>query len=234
MGEHGLGGGLGLRRFRAPRLGEVDEVLALDERVSHHLLRVVGIAPGEKVELFDGQGRAALAELIGVQGGRARLRQLGDVAVARGPEVTLLLGACRHGPLDTSLRMATELGVASIVVFEAERGVVRGERAERWARLVESAAAQSGRADIPSVAAAPSLRLALAELEPGASRRVYLPRGPRRDPPSRPCVLLVGPEGGLSPAEVEAALDAGFVPEGLASPVLRVDTAVAVVLGRLL
>jgi 16S rRNA (uracil1498-N3)-methyltransferase len=130
------------------------------------------------------------------------------------------------------LRMATELGVWRIQPFEAARSVVRGERVARWERIVEAAAAQCGRADLPEVRAACSLAEALRALPPDGERRVLVPGAAGLPPPAPPCVLLVGPEGGLDPREVEAALAEGFQAEGIGSTVLRVDTAVAAALAR--
>lgn len=221
-----------MRRFRAPLLPGEDQELLLDEASSHHLLRVCGIAPGERVELFDGTGGAASAELVGAQGGRARVVQRGPGRREAPREIILLIGLSKHAAFDTLLRMATELGVWRIQPFEAARSVVRGERVARWERIVESAAAQCGRADLPEVRAACSLTEALQGLPAGGERRVLLPGGPALSPPSAPCVLLVGPEGGLDPREVEAAVAQGFQAEGIASGVLRVDTAVAAALAR--
>ncbi len=222
-----------MRRFRASLLPGEDRELLLDEAASHHLLRVSGIAPGERVELFDGAGGAATAELLGAQDGRALLVQRGPDRQEAPREIVLLVGLSKHAAFDTLLRMATELGVWRIQPFEAARSVVRGERVARWERIVESAAAQCGRADLPQVRAACSLSEALRDLPSQGERRVLVPGGPLRPPPAPPCVLLVGPEGGLDPSEVQAALSHGFLAEGIARNVLRVDTAVAAALGRL-
>jgi 16S rRNA (uracil1498-N3)-methyltransferase len=221
-----------MRRFRSPALPGPDLELLLDEAASHHLLRVSGIAPGERVEVFDGAGAAATAELVGAQGGRAVLVQRGPVRREAPREIILLIGLSKHAAFDTLLRMATELGVWRIQPFEAARSVVRGERVARWERIVEAAAAQCGRADLPEVRAACSLAEALRALPPDGERRVLVPGAAGLPPPAPPCVLLVGPEGGLDPREVEAALAEGFQAEGIGSTVLRVDTAVAAALAR--
>lgn len=223
-----------MRRFRAGALPGEDQELLLDEAASHHLLRVCGIAPGERIGLFDGAGRAATAELIGARSGRALVVQRGPSQEGAARDIVLLVGLSKHAAFDVVLRMATELGVRCVQPVEAARSVVKGERVARWERIVEAAAAQSGRADVPEVRAACSLVQALDDLPEGGDRRILLPGGPGRAPATPPCVLLIGPEGGLEPREVELALSRGFQAEGIGSTVLRVDTAVAAALARVL
>jgi 16S rRNA (uracil1498-N3)-methyltransferase len=80
---------------------------------------------------------------------------------------------------------------------------------------------------VPLLAEPEALLVAAAEVPATADRRLAVPGGPRRGPATGAAALVVGPEGGLTPAEIEALGAAGWVPAGLASQVLRVDTAVA-------
>ena len=61
-----------MRRFVTSHIPDVGEFVQLDEEVSHHLLRVTGIAPGEQVELLDGAGVVAIAELIRARAAKGR------------------------------------------------------------------------------------------------------------------------------------------------------------------
>ncbi|RME27299.1 MAG: 16S rRNA (uracil(1498)-N(3))-methyltransferase [Deltaproteobacteria bacterium] len=204
----------------------------LDPAESHHLLRVTGIAPGEAVVLFDGRGRQARAELVGTRSGRAVLRQLDEVELVRLPPLVLLVGVGKHPAMDTIVRMATELGATTIQPVLVERSVARGDRGPRWRRIAAGAAAQCGRADVPDVRPVVGLTRALADLPADLERRVYTPSAHRQAPPSTPCALLLGPEGGLSPGELSEATAAGFVADSLGPTVLRADTAVAAALAR--
>lgn len=223
-----------MRRFRAPVLPGPGLPVTLEEDSSHHLLRVTGVAPGEAVLLFDGAGQEAEAVLVGADAGRARLTQVGAARAVAVPEVHLLIGVSKHAAMDLLLRMATELGVRRIQPVLTSRCVATGERVDRWERITESAAAQCGRAELPEIAPVRRLDQALAAVPLDLERRVLVPGGPRRAPAVPPCALLVGPEGGLSEAEVQQAVASGFSPEGLGARVLRVDTAVAAALARLL
>ena len=146
--------------------------------------------------------------------------------------------------MDLVVQKATELGVRSISPVVCARTVVKLDsvRAERriahWRAIAVHAAQQSGRTRVPEVAAVEDLDTWLART--GAGRRIVL--SPRGDasladlaPPAAgmPVRLLVGPEGGLSPGEVERVRDAGFTGLRLGPRVLRTETAALVALGAL-
>lgn len=215
-----------MRRFATAHVPEVGDFVCLDEGVSHHLLRVTGIAPGEEVELFDGTGLTAVAELVDVRAGLAQLRILShDRPGQVQTEIHLMMSQLRANVLDTVLRMATELGVSSITMVQAERCVARGDKRERWNRIVQSAAAQSGRAVWPSVHPPVTFdeALTLGDKEiglicvPGTVEPLATTDNTVR--------LLIGPEGGWSEAELGQAAQQGWLARGLGEQVLRADTA---------
>ena len=130
---------------------------------------------------------------------------------------------------------AVELGIGNIQPLASERSVVRlsGERAEKrvahWQGVVISACEQSGRNRVPEVAPIrPLLDWLGQQGEPGL-RLILSPTakiGLRDLPkPTGNITLLIGPEGGLSPAEAEAAQRYGFTPVQLGARVLRTETA---------
>ena len=173
--------------------------------------------------------------------------------------VTLALGMPANERMDTLVEKATELGVARIVPLVCERSVLRvaGERAERkaahWQAIAVAACEQSGRNRLPQIdtpmrlhdwlgavgpagaaSAAPSNA---APTAPAVGARLLLsladdtlPLATRRPAAGEPLLVLSGPEGGLSPAELAAALALGFAPVSLGPRVLRADTAPLAVL----
>lgn len=222
-----------MRRFRVHPLPPPGGQTLLPLAVSHHLLRVVGIGRGEAVGLFDGQGGAAVGQLLDVVGGQA-LIEVGAHTAAPLPSPTWLLqGLPKHDAFDTIVRMATELGATHIWPILAARTVARGDRRDRWVRIAEAAAAQCGRAEIPEIAAPMALSAALSALPAGIAGRVFVPGAPAEPAADGPTALLLGPEGGLTDEEIDLALAAGFQAEGLGSRVLRADTAAAAALARL-
>lgn len=222
-----------MRRFRAGPLPAEGGRVTLDAETSHHLLRVTVVARGERVVLFDGAGLEAEAELVAMAEGLAVLECAAPAPGQRGEAVWLLPALVRHEAFDTLMRMATELGVTHVLPVLAERSVARGERADRWRRIVASSAAQCGRADLPEVLEPAPLVGALSRLPEGLERRVYAPGGERRSPPRGACALLLGPEGGFTSLELEIATGRGFLLESLGPRVLRADTAAAAVLARI-
>ncbi len=224
-----------MRRFLASVLPSAQHpIVTLDVGVSHHLLRVTGIAPGEAVELFDGQGSGCEAVLEAVCAGRAVMRWSGERAVAVLPSRWLLAGMLRGPAFDTVIRMATELGVEHIWPVLLSRSVARGDRMARWERIAAAAAGQSGRAALPQLRSPAPLDRCLAALPDRIRRLVFLPGAPLTTPSPAPTALLLGCEGGLTGAETEAALEAGFTPAGLGMLTLRADTAAVAALSRLL
>jgi 16S rRNA (uracil1498-N3)-methyltransferase len=148
-------------------------------------------------------------------------------------QVHLAIGMPANERMDWLLEKAAELGVAAIWPLLAERSVLRpgGERAQKkqahWQAVAIAACEQCGRNRVPPVhaiqplagwlAAQPRPGLVLS-LRPGAPALAVHAGG-------NPVTLLSGPEGGLAPAEEEAALARGWQPVHLGPRVLRADTA---------
>ncbi len=220
------------RRFLTGHLPSRDDVVVLSQTVSHHLLRVVQLPRGAKLVLFDGRGYEAEGELVGAEDGLAHVRLLEDPrAVRSGHPLVLLAGLPRKPAWDHSLRMATELGVTEIRAFPAQRSVVRSGNSERWARVVEAAAGQCGRSDVPRLTPFPSLADALEDLP--EQRLVCVPGEPSGKVHDTGTAVLLGPEGGLTDLELQRAHTAGFTAFGLSRWTLRADTAVAAALALL-
>ena len=214
-----------------------DQTLDLPPGPARHL-QVRRLQPGDELRLFDGHGGEWQAEVLAMGRQQVRVRVGAHEAVERElPQpVTLALGMPANERMDWLVEKAAELGAAAIQPLVCERSVLRldGERAERkrehWQAQAVAAAEQSGRTRVPRVGR--PLRLAewLPTLTAEPVRRWLLsPLGARPLPaaaaPAAPTLLLSGPEGGLSPAEEDAALAAGFQPVQLGPRVLRAETA---------
>ena len=235
---------MSLRILVAParlREGEVE----LGDADHHYLSRVRRAATGDAITAFDGAGRAATGTIAAIEPDRTVLR-LGPVAevAAPPPHVTCLLPLIKGERLTLCLEKLVEVGVDAIVLYRAERAVVRlegeraGSRRDRLAGVLRAAARQCGRAAVPTLDGPVPLPDALAAAAPAEVRWLAIAGA---DPPSvthRPgaIAILSGPEGGLSASELGAAGGAGFVPVGLGPYVLRAETApiVAVAHARIL
>jgi 16S rRNA (uracil1498-N3)-methyltransferase len=221
-----------MRRYLAQDvLGETGSTARLSADNSHHLLRVNLTPRGSTVLLFDKTGREAHAVLVDVQGEFAVLELIETAqAIEKMPALVLLQGQPKRPALEQLLRMATELGATEIRIFKGVHSIAKGENLERWKRVITGTVAQCGRHTGPSLGYFDSLETALKDLAPG-SRTICLPG--EGTPSTRPeaSVLLIGPEGGFHPNEVQLAKENDFKPLGLGQFVLRCDTAVAAAIG---
>ena len=224
-----------MRRFPCSTpLPEPGEVVSLTPEDSHHLLRVNLTPRGTEVILYSPDGLQARAILIDVIQDIAQL----EICEAPQPQTTLtpkilLIGQPKKPALDHILRMATELGCTEIRVFEAQRSIAKGDHTDRWLRVTEGCLSQCGRTSGPKLTHHKNLQSALDEL-PDQGLWICLPdSNPIPDRRPEGSVVLIGPEGGLSPTEVELALERRFQTLRLGHQVLRCDTAAAAALGLL-
>ena len=220
-----------VRRFLTPKIPAEGEQVQLGKDVSHHLLRVTGIAPGEAVELFDGSGLSCRAELVSVADGMATLKVTEMLETKESPhQVHLVLAQTRANTMDTVLRMASELGVASIQVVQTHRCVAKGNKIDRWVRIVQSAAAQSGRTVVPLMHPPVAFEELIARVE--GARLICSPGSSVGPPVSGDITLFVGPEGGFTAEEIDEAVACGWDLVGLGETVLKADTAAIVAVAR--
>ena len=228
-----------------PLVGEPPE-LTLAAGAARHV-QVLRLQPGEALTLFDGSGDEWSAELLRIGRSEVVVRLLTRQPVARELPfaVTLAVVMPTNDRMDGIVEKATELGVAVIRPLVSERSVLRlsAERAEKkvahWQGVAIAACEQSGRAVLPQIAPVLSLSAWLKQLgAPVADQRRWLlsPTAAQAialQSPAAQTLVLSGPEGGLSPAEEQAARDQGFIAIQLGPRILRADTAPLAVLGWL-
>lgn len=209
-------------------------VLALPAGAARHV-QVLRMQPGDALTLFDGRGGEYEAQVEHMGRSEVRVVVGAHHAIEReAPRaVHLALAMPANERMDWLVEKASELGVASIAPLVAERSVLRlaGERAQKkqahWQAIAVAACEQCGRNRVPVVHPVQPLAGWLAaqatpgwmlSLRPGTQAIAALPR-------PEAVTLLSGPEGGLAPAEEEAALGRGWQPVNLGPRVLRAETA---------
>lgn len=245
------GNGDDAMRTRNPRL-HVDLPLSsgkrirLPEAASRHLTRVLRLGSGDAVTVFDGGGGEYEATVARVAAGTVEVDLGAHRAVDRESALVVELGQgiCKGDRMDLVVQKATELGASAIRPLLCRRTVVKldAARAERriahWRAVAVHAAQQSGRTRVPEVGGVenPDSWLSRPAAGPGivlsphaADSVADLPR----PGPGSTVRLLVGPEGGLDPREVECARAAGFIGLRLGPRVLRTETAALVALSVL-
>jgi 16S rRNA (uracil1498-N3)-methyltransferase len=215
-----------------------DALVAGELRVAddehHYLGRVRRARVGDAVEIIDGSGRRAAAVIERITDDATTLRVADpETIVSRPPHVRALVPLIKGDRMDVCIEKLVEVGVDSIVVWPAMRSITRllddGRREGRLTKyraLVQAAARQSGRAQMPEVSHARDLTAAIATLPPGD--RIVL------DPASDSALVIgtspdvtiaSGPEGGLTTSELEQLVAAGFTAAGLGPRILRAETA---------
>jgi 16S rRNA (uracil1498-N3)-methyltransferase len=215
----------------------------LPREAAHYLCVVHRLESGSTFVAFDPeQGLEAFGKIVLLE--RARVAcELEQPKPARGGTlgVTLLQATAKGDRLEQVVRGATALGVERIVLVVAERSVARPAdfRRERLRAISIEAARQSGRGDVPALDGPVPLDerlVALADwvglklcLAPQAT--VPLATHLNGSAPGSPAVILIGPEGGLSDAELVAAREAGFLEAGLGPLTLRTELAAIAALG---
>lgn len=235
-------------RFYADLPLVTGESLFLPATTARHV-QVLRMQPGGLIRLFNGQGDGTAGsegefEAVIDEMGRSDVRVTVKSYIATQREATrqvhLAVGMPANDRMDWLVEKATELGVASIQPLMAERSVLRlkGDRADKkiahWRGVAIAACEQCGRNRVPVIHEALGLAEWLKSLPPASvedSLRLLLsPTAGSKPlkqlaPLPHEMVFLSGPEGGLSAAEEEAAIKAGFTPVSLGSRILRAETA---------
>jgi 16S rRNA (uracil1498-N3)-methyltransferase len=202
----------------------------------HRHLEVARAEVGETIEVFDGKGNVwtAVVESIGKREAVARITESRKAEAGR-IELILGLAMIRIAAFELALEKAVEVGVTRIVPFTASRSnATPGNRQERWLRILIEAAKQSKHYYLPvldsprtfdqTISIAAESKIMFAEREGGLLKPALA---------GSPVLYLVGPEGGWTDAEMDAARAAGFHLVSLGQGILKAETA-AIVGGALI
>jgi 16S rRNA (uracil1498-N3)-methyltransferase len=229
------------RFFVSPTAMDHDPVV-FAPREAHHIATVLRLRSGARIMVFDGR-REAEADLVTVTAGGVAARLVSPPHTSGRPlELTLLQGIARGPKMDLIVRMGTELGLSSVFPVVTARSLPGpgAPRLDRWRRVAQEAARQSGRADLPEIHPPAALPDALAALGP-VDLLVVPWEDERRSigevVAGRACAaaaVLIGPEGGLAAEEVELARAAGGQTVSLGTLILRTETAGMVAMAMLL
>ncbi len=230
-----------LARFDQVRIGGIVEVTGDEAR---HAVVVKRTRPGESVLLADGAGRAVRGRVVAAEKNRLALEVTEILASPpRAHRFVVAQALAKGDRSELAVEIMTELGVDEILAWQASRSIVRwqGERGAkslgRWAATAREATKQSRRFRIPEVSAADTSRVA--ERIGAAELALVLHESAEKTlsrvnlPDAGEILLIVGPEGGISPDELERFQQAGAVPVRISDGVLRTSTAGAIAIGQL-
>lgn len=208
--------------------------VALDAKQAHYLLNVMRLGAGAELLVFngrDGEWRATV-----VAAGK-RARRLAVAARTRpqetGPDVDLVVALVKRARLETIIEKAAELGARRVRLVVTQRTNAERTRLERLRAIAIEAAEQTGRLDAPEVSGPERLGALLAAWPPDRALMFCDEAG--EAPPALTALagrstgawgVLIGPEGGFSPAERERVrAHPAAIPVSLGPRILRADTA---------
>ncbi len=224
----------------------INEEILLPEGESRHLSKVLRLAAGAQIEVFDTHGVRAEGEVAGFEGNHVRVK-IRSVSEPRAEgdsrsnaRLHVAVSLLKHRAMDWMIEKLCELDAASLQPLICKRTVVAPKDAdathppERWDRIALAAAKQSGR-DLPMrFEPITPLEAWLAREHPPALRCfAHTGKGAvglgewlsGRAGMGLPVLVAIGPEGGWTPEEIEAFEKAGFAAVGLGPLILRAETA---------
>jgi 16S rRNA (uracil1498-N3)-methyltransferase len=243
---------LSVARFFVPKKSIRGDRASVVGGELEHMRRVLRLGPGDRVVLFDDDGSEHEGTIDAYRDGSA------EIAIARSYRpgrdaplaITLAPALGKGDKLDLVVEKATELGVAAITPFVSRRTVPQlgadasRRRAERWRRIALAAAKQCGRTSVPEVHEPVEFAEMVRRAESTALKIVFwedektlgLQALREQTPSAGALFIVVGPEGGFAPEEVDLATRGGFRSVGLGRRILRTETAAiaAVALAQLL
>jgi 16S rRNA (uracil1498-N3)-methyltransferase len=216
----------------------------MEGEAAHHLGRVLRAQTGQRYELSDGE-RVWLGEIASVGRDRVQFTLVEELPVHQPRlNVTLLLSVVKFEMFEWAIEKATELGVTTIVPLAAARSekallAAAPKRAERWKKILLEASQQSRRVRVPLLSEIQKPESAFASSNEGV--RVLLSERGEISPMRKvlegqrttKAYLAIGPEGGWTDSEFEAARRNGFQEASLGRLILRTETAVIAALASM-
>lgn len=215
----------------------------------HHITRVMRMKPGDRIICSNGCGRDVLAVIESIRDQYVlaaiiqELEQTRELPV----EVTVAQSLPKGDKMDWIVQKTTELGARRIIPFISSRTVIRwsddksARRRQRWQKIAKEAAEQAHRSRIPSVEAPMSWQELLAKsrefdaalLAYEGEETLSLKNVFSSSRPFARLLLVIGPEGGFDPQEVQQAVDHQMIPVSLGRRILRTETAALYALAAL-
>ncbi|MBP1207716.1 16S rRNA (uracil1498-N3)-methyltransferase [Duganella sp. 1411] len=232
-------------RFYIPQPLAVGQLVTLPDPVAHHI-QVLRLAEGDLVTLFNGEGGEYSATLTRIErrGASVEIKAHHPRDIELPFAITLAQALPEGSKMDWIIEKAIELGVSGFQPLAAQRCVVRlsAERAEKklghWRGIIESASEQSGRNRLARLAPLQDYKQWITQQD--MHRRIILtPRAQQSLPDwarhqgPQAVTLVIGPEGGLSEQEEEAALRHGALALAMGPRILRTETAALAAVGAL-
>jgi len=232
----------GMRRFKIDPNQVAGDTVVIAGPDVNHMVNVLRLKAGAAVLLLDGTGTEYLARIEKFSRGEVHLsvQESRPGRVESPTRVTVAQGFLKDRKMDTLIRPLTELGISRWIPFFAERSVARpnaeklAKRAVRWQKIADEALKQCRRTHSPRIEIASDFDAMLQLSGEAAVKLVFWEEASAAfseavsadGPPGKGEVFIIlGPEGGLTAAEVDRSGQAGFLTLSLGPRILRAETA---------
>lgn len=226
-----------MRRFFLD--GPLGGTVTLRGRDAHHIGRVLRLSPGAEIIIAGQGGQACRARITAVGPDTVTAAVEAMIEERHEPpiEVWLAQGLPKGDKLETIVQKAVEIGAAGVIPMAVDFSTVKYDEAkqaakvERWQKIAREAAKQCGRDLVPTVTPVRSLSEVLAEAGPDTAIIMLYEKGTTGLKDSltgcraKSYLLLIGPEGGFSPAEAEQCREKGASVVTVGPRILRTETA---------
>jgi 16S rRNA (uracil1498-N3)-methyltransferase len=234
------------RFFISPDQISGPDIRIADEDV-RHIVNVLRMKAGDEMCLSDGRGNEYKVRITALNRTEVKSKILTlTKREPRLPRITLAQGLPKSDKMDFIVQKATELGVAAVVPLMTERTIVKvkdeNKRLARWRKIAREAAMQSNRPDIPFIKHVVSFSDFIA-VQSADSRALFLllweegiepiKKVLRQNYGVEEVIVLIGPEGGFSVGEAEAAKSRGFYAVSLGPTILRTETVAIAILSMI-
>lgn len=234
-----------IRRFYIDKNLEKEKSLKLPEKLRNYLINVLKLKNNSSIKLFGPDGREFIATLIV---NKKEVYALPIEEISKSEENNLNIILCQALPklnkMDFIVQKLTEVGIQKIITFSSSRVVFKGTNLEsrllRWQRIAEESARQCGRTDIPVIENYEKLEKVFNSNYVSMLKIILTPHSHKELKSllrggikinKKGIVIVVGPEGGFEPQEIELAKNSGFIPVKLWKNILRTETAGVIVAG---
>jgi 16S rRNA (uracil1498-N3)-methyltransferase len=214
------------------------DTVALDEDESKHAARVLRLHKGDKVELVDGKGTRAVAEISDDHPKHCFLHILEKKQENTGRNFSLHIAIAppkNSDRLEWFIEKSTEIGIDRVTLLDCEHSERAKVNKDRLEKLAVSAMKQSQQSWLPKIKDISAFEDFLSAIPAGAQKFIAH-CGPGEKKPLKEIaraggeiIILIGPEGDFSPAEIQTAIGSGFIPVSLGPTRLRTETAGLVV-----
>jgi 16S rRNA (uracil1498-N3)-methyltransferase len=215
--------------FHFPALQSSQGTINLTEEIRKHAVTVLRMQVGEQLMLTDGKGFSATAEIV--QADKKQLMvALGQMIAHPAPQKKMILGISllkNTARFEWMLEKVTEIGITEIIPLLAERTERQHFRQERFQQILVSACLQSGQFHFPILHEPVKLATVFSMELPPNKFIAHCMEGdkPQLTGQSLDSILLIGPEGDFTAAELDLAVQHQYKPVGLGESRLRTETA---------